>query len=411
MSPAFTVLHTADWHLGVKLRDQDRSGEHRMFMDWLLGVMEQERVDLLVIAGDIFDSANPPQSALLQWYNFLSQVHARLPHARILAVAGNHDSPQVMEAAARPLEVLRVTIVGEMQQLSDVIKVYTTADGRPALAVAMIPFLRDRELRLGGEADTASALESQLRAGIARHYREAAAAAQPWLEQGLPVIATGHLTARGGRLSASEREVHVGNLGAVSTDAFPSAFCAVLLGHLHRPQAVGECAHIRYSGSPLALSFSESEDVKEVRILRFADGRLAEQRAVAVPVYRPLIRVEAAGSALESTLKHLSVPPSAFTPWVELTVHGSADTPALLLERVATALPAGAAEVLSLRRETNAAPEPGLAAAPASLQQLTPHDVFEHTLAAASIPEDGAVALRLTFARLMDIFHAESGPA
>ena len=128
-----------------------------------------------------------------------------------------------------------------------------------------------------------------------------------------------------------------------------------------------------------------------------------------IPVSRPLLRVECAGTAVESTLKALAIPRSTFTPWLEITVRDSADTPALLQERVAASLPAGTAEVLSLRREnTGDAIDASPAFVPATLQELTPADVFEHTLAAASIPEEDAAALRLTFATLLDRYQSST---
>ena len=290
--PDFTVIHTADWHLGARLRDLDRAGEHAAFLAWLTDTCESEAADLLVIAGDVFDSANPPQSALKMWYDFLAALRARCPRCPVVAVAGNHDSPQVLEAAGAPLAGLDVHIIGVMPDHPEAcLRTFADKSGNPALVCAAVPFLRDRDLRRGGDESGSGDITAQLRDGIRGCYEAVAAAVQPLKAKGLAVLVTGHLTVSGGSRSDSERDIHVGNLGAVDAGIFGPEFDAVALGHLHRPQSAGD-GRIRYSGSPVALSFSEWQDKKQVRVLTFAGGVLTGSRGVGVPCTRPLVRVE-----------------------------------------------------------------------------------------------------------------------
>src|SRR5688572_26480435 len=169
--PAFTVIHTADWHLGVRLRELDRVEEHAAFLSWLTDTIEREGADLLVIAGDVFDSANPPESARRMWYEFLDGLHRRCPQCAVVAVAGNHDSPYVLESAASILSGIGVHITGEMPAgAAECLRIFPDKSGKPALAVASVPFLRDRDLRRGGDDSTASDIQTQVREGIRTCY-------------------------------------------------------------------------------------------------------------------------------------------------------------------------------------------------------------------------------------------------
>ena len=259
---AFRVLHTADWHLGKLLGDLSREEEHSRFLDFLLETIVAEEVDALVIAGDLFDSANPPQSAQRQYYAFLSQLYAARECA-VVVVAGNHDSPAQLEAPRDVLTTLRATVVG--RALEDPVLLLPDSES-PRLALAAIPFLRDRDLRSGQMGQGAEAIRQALVDGIARRYSDAGEAVEGL---GVPAMATGHLTVSGAKASDSERDIHVGGLGTVSAKIFPQVFDYVALGHLHRPQACGEADHIRYSGSPIPLSFSEALDTKSVQIADF----------------------------------------------------------------------------------------------------------------------------------------------
>ncbi|HEX2747720.1 MAG TPA: exonuclease subunit SbcD, partial [Verrucomicrobiales bacterium] len=266
--PAFTVIHTADWHLGVRLRELDRVAEHEAFLAWLTDTIEQEAADLLVIAGDVFDSANPPESARRMWYNFLDGLHRRCPRCSVVAVAGNHDSPHVLESTASLLSGIGVHVTGEMPaDAAQCLRVFPDKSGTPALILAAVPLLRDRDLRRGGDDSTASDIQTQLREGIRLRYAAVEEEAKRLKEShGCAVLATGHLTVSGSSHSESERDIHVGNLGAVNETVFGSTFDYLALGHLHRPQHTGG-GRVRYSGSPIALSFSEWQDAKEVRVL------------------------------------------------------------------------------------------------------------------------------------------------
>lgn len=316
---AYRALHTADWHLGKMLGENSREQEHGRFLDFLLHAIREQNVDLLVIAGDVFDSANPPQAAEAQYYNFLSALF-RQGGCSVVIVAGNHDSPAHLEAPRQILKALGAHVLGALpQSAADALVPLPDADS-PRLLVAAVPFLRDRDLRIGQSGQSASEIQRALVEGIKRRYDEVAEAAKPWIDQGVPVLATGHLTVVGSTMCDSEREIHVGGLGAIGTDCFPEAFSYVALGHLHRPQAAGGREIVRYSGSPLPLSFSEAKDVKAVRLLDFNQGKLVAQAELQIPLTRHLAQISATRQSLESAIQTFQPPPGELSAWVELVI-------------------------------------------------------------------------------------------
>ncbi len=401
--PPFTVIHTADWHLGARLRELDRMEEHAAFLGWLIDSLEREEADLLVIAGDVFDSANPPESARRMWYDFLDSLRRRCPGCAVVAVAGNHDSPHVLESASGLLSGMGIHIMGEMAE-DRCLRVFPDKSGKPALAVASVPFLRDRDLRRGGDDSTANDIQTQLREGIRARYASVEEIARAGKSEGCAVLVTGHLTVTGGSVSDSERDIHVGNLGAVGADIFGATFDYIALGHLHRPQPAGERGC--YSGSPIALSFSEWRDVKEVRVLTFENGALTGSRGLAIPCTRPLLRVTTTAATLEADLASLAIPAAESSAWLEITVAPSAETAAQLGERVRIALEDRNTEAIALRRSS--ADTVAAEVAAATLHEVEPPEVFEAVLQEAAIPEPERESLRLIFSQLLEL-HQEQG--
>ena len=293
---------------------------HRRFLAFLLERIAALSVDALVIAGDLFDSANPPQSAVAQYYDFLSALF-RQGGCSVVVVAGNHDSPAHIEAPRQVLRALRAHVAGVMPELAENALVPLPTAEAPQLVVAAVPFLRDRDLRKGESGQGTAEIQRELVQGLKRRYAEVAEAARSWIARGIPVLATGHLTVVGGLTSDSEREIHIGGQGAVAADCFPEVFAYVALGHLHRPQRVGQCEHIRYAGSPIELSFSEAGNAKELRLLEFAEGRLVAQTPLPVPRFRPLAQVTTTPASLEADLRQFQPPPGELPAWVEVIVN------------------------------------------------------------------------------------------
>ncbi len=381
------LLHTADWHLGHSLHGLDRTGEHADFLAWLLDTLESESVDGLLVAGDIFDAANPPATALAAWYGFLVDAWKRLPRLQIVVVGGNHDSASRLEAPHPFHEAMgRVRVVGGLPRVGgqpDVERLIVPlagADGRTAAFAVAVPFLRPADLPPAPAGDDGTALA----AGVRGVYAQALAAARDRARAGEALVALGHLYLAGGQLSElSERKILGGNLHALSDDLFPSDVAYAALGHLHLAQPVGGREHVRYSGSPLPLSFAERDYAHQVVVAEL-DGRECAVRSVRVPVFRELRRLPAGGPApLAQVLAELAALPSASAlpesawPWVEVLVELSEPEPGLrsMLEKAAEGRAARLVRIPSPRLTGSGRPL-AEAAPERTLADLGPEDVF-----------------------------------
>ncbi|RNI23003.1 exonuclease SbcCD subunit D C-terminal domain-containing protein [Rufibacter latericius] len=284
------VLHTADWHLGQRLANQERTEEHRAFLSWLCQLLCDQKIDLLLIAGDVFDTGFPSNTAFKLYYDFLREVKETCCRELVI-IGGNHDSVSTLNAPAELLRHFNVHVIGGAPaNPQDQVIVLTHEDNTPKAVVCAVPFLRDKDVRLSVPGETGEVREARLKQGICDHYQQLVPLIQEYKEQGIPVLATGHLFAAGGSASDNEKEIHVGNLGQICGDQFPAEFDYVALGHLHRPQVVHKMPHIRYSGSPIPLSFSEIADRKQVVILDFEAGKLSNIQEVEIPCWRKLVR-------------------------------------------------------------------------------------------------------------------------
>ena len=314
-SDSFRILHTADWHLGKLLGNQSREEEHKRFLDWLLKVVNNNKVDAIILAGDVFDTVNPPQSALTLYYNFCKMLFKQ-GNCSLVVIAGNHDSARQLEAPKQVLQVLKTHVVGSLEDDPKDRILYIPDNDNPKVGIAMIPYLRDRDLRVAKGGEGEEEIRAQVVAGIQRIYQETAEATA---NIKCPIVATGHLTVLGASTSDSERDIHIGGLGAITPDTFPQQFSYVALGHLHRPQATDGDDRVRYSGSPIPLSFSETQDVKEVRILDCIKDQITHH-SLPIPVSRRLSQIRTTTTALENALENFDPDFGELRTWVEVVI-------------------------------------------------------------------------------------------
>ncbi|MCB1227525.1 MAG: exonuclease SbcCD subunit D C-terminal domain-containing protein [Verrucomicrobiales bacterium] len=382
------LLHTADWHLGARLVERERLPEQVRFLDWLLEVMAEEKVEVLLVAGDVFDVANPSRQALALYYDFLHRL-VDLKTVRAVITAGNHDSASQLNGPRDLLGRLGVTVVGEALEPE------AAWVDLGEVRVAAVPFLRERDLRRSGAGESVVEVEAQVRAAIAEHYARVLAAGRA-LPGKKPLLAMGHLTALGAVTSEGERDIHVGNLGAVGAEVF-AGYDYVALGHLHRAQVVGGMETVRYSGSPLALSFSEAGDGKSVTLVEVEAGGAMRVNPLAVPVWRPLQRLSTELDGLEQVLRGAMA-----EAWVELTVRLDQPEPGLdaWVREVAAGL-GGGREVLKVVADLPLAQrEPWEQAGP-TLEEWDPPRVFAERMIAAGVAETAREELMATFLELL----------
>lgn len=373
------ILHTSDWHLGHSLYGRRRHEEFRSFLDWLLALIRGEGVEALIVAGDVFDSALPGTQAQALYYNFLREVTgAESPCRHVVIVAGNHDSPSFLDAPSGLLSAMHIHVTGRARTQEEETLLLRGPDGEPELVVCAVPFLRDRDLYRACDGDDMDDRDRLLAEGMKEHYRLAALEAEK-LRGGreIPVIATGHLFAAGGKAFGDDgvRDLRVGSLGQVNADVFPALFDYVALGHLHAAQKVHGEERLRYTGSPLPMGFDEALRGHEVRLLE-TEGAHVASRGIPVPVFQRLVRVEGDLDAVVRQLDALSAAGESI--WAEV-LHTGADTVADLRRRVEEHV-SGGLEVLRIRNARQL-PE-GMDADPDRdvLEELGVEAVFERRL-------------------------------
>ncbi|TAH17407.1 MAG: exonuclease subunit SbcD [Cytophagales bacterium] len=321
------ILHTADWHLGHYLKGQenDRSEEHEYFLGWLLEVIENYSIELLVIAGDIFDTANPPHWAEEQYYRFLAEV-TRTQCKNVVIIAGNHDSPNKLNAPKELFKYMNIHVVGkvhyqrsgEVALQHEIIPIYEQKNQPPSLVVCAVPFLKDADIRKSVANESLSQTEGRVKEGILNHYHQISELITTYKNSQIPILATGHLFAAGMTSSESEKDIHIGNQGNIDANKLPQTFDYVALGHIHRPQKVANKNHIRYSGSPIPLSFSENTDRKIVLILNLNEKGLTDVQEISVPLTRPLLRLKGSLQDIESQLLKINFNQFKFAAWAEV---------------------------------------------------------------------------------------------
>lgn len=378
------LLHTSDWHLGQTLHNYERGYEHQRFLDWLLDTLVAERVDVLLVAGDVFDNANPSAASQKQLYVFLQQARARLPALQLIVVAGNHDSAGRLEAPAPLLAAHGTHVIGHLLRgengdidLERLLLPLSGADGRVQAWCLAVPFLRPGDVPKLPAGDTQDAYLG----GIALLYRQLTDLALARRQPGQAILAMGHCHMVGGEMSNdSERRIVIGGTEMLPSGIFDTAIAYAALGHLHKAQAVGGQEHIRYCGSPIPLSFAEVNYRHQVLCLDIDGETLQSVRVIEVPRAVPLLRVPATPAPIAEVLAQLAaldVPdaPAEAQPFLEVRVRLDAPEPGLRT-RIETALdgkPVRLAKIETSSTARSSAPENMTLD---QLGQLQPDDIF-----------------------------------
>ena len=280
------ILHTADWHIGQRLHERQRTDEHEKFLEWLLNTIQEHKVELLLVSGDIFDTALPSSESTNLYYRFLYRLFDETD-AYTVITAGNHDSARHLEAPREFLEMGRIYVVGLADDPAKC--VFTFPRNNPRVAVAAVPYLSEGDLR-HLSYETEAERGERYRERFKAFYADCVAA----MPAELPKILMGHLFVQGGTIGTSERNIQIGGATATHASDFPEGVSYVALGHLHRPQTIkGTDYPIRYSGSPIPLRFNEASYRKKMYLLELSDdGTLAEDKEINIPVFKELCTVE-----------------------------------------------------------------------------------------------------------------------
>lgn len=270
------ILHTSDWHLGRQFHGLSLDDDHDHILVQILAMIDDERPDVVIIAGDIFDRANPPQSAITRLSQFLTTVRAA-SDAAIVMIAGNHDSAAQIGAMGVLADGGAAIVRGPLDEDE---RPLVISDAQGPVAISALPFAFEYAARMCFEDDLIACPADVIRAQLA--------SARKHVAEGMRWVVVAHAFVDGATTSESERPLTrlVGGIETVSAAAFEGAHY-VALGHLHRPQPVG-LDHIRYSGAPLAFGFDEEGQEKSVSLIDLAPDGSA---TVAEVPLRPLRQV------------------------------------------------------------------------------------------------------------------------
>ncbi|MGB3750447.1 MAG: exonuclease SbcCD subunit D C-terminal domain-containing protein [Arcobacteraceae bacterium] len=372
------ILHTSDWHIGQKFIGKSREEEHRAFLSWLYVIIEKESIDVLIVAGDIFDIGNPPNYALELYYNFLKELFS-LKNITVIITAGNHDSISTLKASKQMLEYMNIHVItsGEEDE-NELIPIYK--EEKLQGVVCAVPFLRDSVVRKSISAQTLTQKESSLNDGIKQHYIDVyEEAIKLTKEDNLPIIATGHLTTVGSRTSESERDIYIGGTLDIGSDFLGKYFDYVALGHLHINQTVGS-NHVRYSGSVIPLSFSEANQKKKINIVEF-HGKNVEVKELEIPLYRKLLVLKGDLEHIKSELEKIEDK----TTWIE--VHLKDENPMFANQAIREYVNELELIILAIKIDRTEKKLEAKELKVTSLDQLIPEDVFQRRLSSEKLEE------------------------
>lgn len=396
------ILHTSDWHIGKTLYGRKRYDEFEAFFAWLTTTIEREQIDVLLIAGDIFDTSTPGNRAQQLYYRFLHRVAASTCR-HVVIIAGNHDSPSFLSAPRELLRALDVHVTGSLSgNPADEVLVLHDPEGNAELIVCAVPYLRDRDIRTAEAGESMEDKSRKLTEGIRDHYAETISLARQQraaLSPSIPIIAMGHLFVAGGQIIEGDgvRELYVGSLAHVPAGIFPPDIDYLALGHLHVPQQVNGSPIMRYSGSPLPIGFGEAGQEKSVCLIEFNRQNFVTcpaVRLISIPIFQPLERIRGNWQAIADRISTLSAEGSC--TWLEIIYEGD-EMITDLQERLQSAIEGSQLEILRIRNNRIISQVLDQIDDGGTLEELSVNEVFEHCLSAGAIPTEQRAELWHTY--------------
>ena len=396
------VLHTADWHIGKHLYKRELNAELSLFFDFLLDTVISENVDVLLVSGDIFDTATPSNQDRALYYNVLSRLVK--VGARVIITAGNHDSISQIEASGELLKMLNIDVVGGISDTAcDMIMELKKDDKIGALLMA-VPYIRDSDFRKYNQ-DSIFNKNQEMRGKVVGYYQELSDYVKKNYNHQIPLIAMGHLFVMGATTADSERDIEVGTLGGIAAVDLENIADYIALGHLHRPQSFCN-GKIRYSGSPVALSFSERNDIKCMFLLEVTENNI-QCNSIEIPVFRKLYRITGSFEEVRQKLNEL---PKVYTlkHYVEIIISEETENPELIYQLQELVMPQDQCsyEVLQYRLNFKSLSEKDIQQdIHLSLDEMSPTDLFEELLSYKNTEDSTNNTLRQSFAEMLNLYY------
>ena len=351
------LLHTSDWHVGKAIRGHSRAAEHRAVLAEVASLAAAHEVDVVVVAGDLFDTASPTAESEQIVYQALLDLQAT--GARVVVVAGNHDHPLRLAAVAPVLGALDVLVVPQVARpdAGGVVELDLRSGERVRLA--LVPFLSQRSIVRADELMAGDAVEQQQL--YADRYRKIVDALCRPMRDDMVNVVVAHTFVDRSLSGGGERAAHLALDYAVASTVFPAHVHYVALGHLHRPQRVEGPTQIHYCGAPLQLDFGDTDGARQVNLVHAEVG--APAKVVPLPLEQGR-RLRTVRGSLDDVR---AVAPELVDSWVRVELREPSR--AGLADEVRALVPT-AVDVIAQ------SPERGDAAARASRAGKTPHELF-----------------------------------
>ncbi|WP_263064833.1 exonuclease subunit SbcD [Dickeya dadantii] len=375
------IIHTSDWHLGQYFYTRSRAPEHQAFLHWLVQQVEQHQADAVIVAGDVFDNGTPPSYAREMYNHFV--VALQRTGCQLVVMGGNHDSVATLNESRALLACLNTRVIAGFDgDINEQVLVLNNRAGEPGALLCAVPFLRPRDVLTSQAGQSGAQKQQALQDAIASHYQrcyQLACEQRETLGRELPIVLTGHLTTVGVATSDSVRDIYIGTLDAFPAQAFPPADY-IALGHIHRPQRVAQCEHIRYSGSPIPLSFDELNHEKSVYLVHFEQGNLHEVTALTVPTEQPMQLVKGNLPEIERRLAGFRDYHGDKPVWLDIEI-ATQDYLSDMQQHIQTLTEPLNVEVLLLRRAREQQQQMLVQLEKETLEELHPAEVFARRLA------------------------------
>ncbi|QFI38337.1 exonuclease subunit SbcD [Moritella marina ATCC 15381] len=390
------ILHTSDWHLGQHFITKSRANEHSCFMAWLLEQVELHQVDAVIVAGDIFDTGTPPSYARELYNSFV--VAMSKVNCQLIILAGNHDSVATLNESKQLLSQLNTQVISSVSpELEQQVLELKNRQGQLGALLCAVPFVRPRDVMQSEAWQSGTEKQQRLGAAITGHYASLYQLAENKRTQRIeehaspvPIIATGHLTALGVSVTESVRDIYIGTLEAFPANQFPAADY-IALGHIHRAQKVAKSEHIRYSGSPIPLSFDEVKQQKSVNLVNFVEGKFDSVTELMIPRFQPMQVIKGNLEGIEAQLADFNTHIDSLPVWLSIEVQEQDYLTDLQtrIEAMTIDLPV---EVLQVRRARKDREQHLHSEVKETLSELSVNDVFARCLQGVEFTTDAEIA-------------------
>ena len=426
---ALRVLHSSDFHIGKLLYDRKRYDEFERFFEWFLNRINDESIDIVLIAGDIFDTGTPSNKAQELYYKLLAGLsESKCQH--VVIIAGNHDSASFLNAPKNLLKALNLHIVAAISEnLEDEVlildleknaKAKLDEESISSLIVCAVPYLRDKDIRIVKAAESIEDKAKNLVNGIKEHYQKIGELAvqkrdeldkikletltQQQESSGkpntyIPIIGMGHLFAAGGIAGDGVRDLYVGSLAYVNAEIFPDCFDYVALGHLHIPQRLANSDYIRYSGSPLAMGFGEANQKKKLLLLEIHPNGEKNVKEIPIPVFQDLVKIAGDLAYINAEINKLIQANSS--AWLEIDYTADEIIPDLK-QKLEELVSGSNLEICRIRNKRNfnmILSEDHIAE---KLEHLDPLEIFNRCLELNQVPDTERDLLNFTYKEILD---------